>query len=131
MSHHTEIDIPSSRAGAWGTSMIRTHLPIAVGAGLTWLAARGLGVDPEAQTHLILGLSALGAVAWYGILRIIEPHLPAWARFFLFGSTKSPLYPPAPLVVESRAMIDPDTNHVIEVYTITDLPPGAKVITHE
>jgi hypothetical protein len=127
MSHH--IDIPGSRAGAWGTSMIRTHLPVAVGAGLTWLAARGLGVDPEAQTHLILGLSALGAVAWYGILRIVEPHLPAWARALAFGSTKTPLY--APLVVESRAMIDPDTNHLIEVYTITDLPPGAKLITHE
>jgi len=125
MSTPTDIDIPGSRAGAWGTSMIRTHLPVAVGAGLTWLAARGLGVDPEAQTALITGLSALGAVVWYGILRIVEPRLPTWARAILFGSTKAPTYT---LVAESRTLVDPDTNNLVQVYTVTDLPPGAKVI---
>lgn len=129
MSTPTDIDITSSRAGTWGTSMIRTHLPVAVGAGLTWLAARGLGVDPEAQTSLITGLSALGAVAWYGILRIVEPHLPAWARALVFGSTKSPLY--ASITVEPRSMVDPATGQPVQVYTITELPAGAKVVARQ
>ncbi len=114
-------DITTTAPAGWVTSLIRTYVPIGVGAVLAWLLARGLGVDPESQTDLISGLTALGAVLWYGLLRWVEPHLPAWARAALFFSTKMPIYrPPTMPTVEARSMIDPDSGQLVEVYVVTD-----------
>lgn len=114
-------DITATAPASWGTSLIRTYVPIGVGAVLAWLLAQGFGVDAETQTSLISGLTALGAALWYGLLRLVEPHLPPWTRALLFFSTNMPVYnaPTLPMV-EARNMIDPVSGELVEVYVVTD-----------
>jgi hypothetical protein len=115
-------DITQTGVAAWGTSAIRTYFPIGVGAFLTWLAAYGFGVDPETQAGLIYGLSGLGGALWYGLLRAVEPKLPAAVRALLFLSTKLPTYAPAPVVAAPpRELVDPDSGERVLAYLVTDM----------
>jgi hypothetical protein len=115
-------DITQTGVAAWGTSAVRTYVPIGVGYALTWLAAIGIGLDPATQAGLINGLAALGGGAWYGLLRWAEPHLPAWARALLFLSTKMPTYAPAAAVAAPpRDLVDPATGETVRAYLVTDL----------
>jgi hypothetical protein len=115
-------DITQTGVAAWGTSVVRTYVPIGVGYALTWLAALGIGLDPDAQTGLINGLALIGGGAWYGLLRWAEPHLPKWARALLFLSTKMPTYAPKPaLTAPPRDLVDPATGETVRAYLVTEL----------
>ena len=115
-------DITQTGVAAWGTSAIRTYFPIGVGAFLAWLAAYGIGVDPETQSGLIYGLSGLGGAVWYGLLRWVEPHLPKGVRALLFLSTKLPTYATAAAVAAPpRELVDPDSGQRVLAYLVTDL----------
>lgn len=115
-------DITQTGVAAWGTSVIRTWVPVGVGAALAWIAAKLFGVDPETQTNLITGITAFGGAAWYGLLRAVEPKLAPWARALLFLSTKLPTYAPAPVVAAPpRELVDPESGERVLAYLVTDM----------
>jgi hypothetical protein len=115
-------DITQTDLANLGLSLIRTYVPIGVGAVLTWLTARWFGVDPATQEALIYGLSGLGGAAWYGLLRLVEPHLPKWARLLVFWSAKMPTYASAEAVAAPpRDLVDPATGEAVRAYLVTDL----------
>lgn len=72
-------------------SIVRTVIPIAIGAVTGWLAAASIPVDPEFADALQAVLSlALGSV-YYVAVRLFETHVsPKFAA--LLGSTKQPSY---------------------------------------
>ena len=74
------------------TSQIRTIVPIAVGALISWLALQGITLDAGAETGLVIFLTSLLQALYYVIARILErrlPHVGAW----LLGSSAQPVYP--------------------------------------
>ena len=82
-------------------SLIRTWVPIAVGAVLSWLAARGLSLDEEATYGLTAFLTALGGAVYYALARGLESRWPALGRLLL-GSKRTPAYePPVPDAVRA------------------------------
>lgn len=82
-------------------SLIRTWVPIAVGAVLSWLAARGFNLDEEATYGLTAFLTGLGGAVYYALARALESRWPALGRLLL-GSSKAPAYvPPVPDAVRA------------------------------
>lgn len=77
-------------------SLIRTYVPVGVGALVAWLATRGVDVDYETATALATGLTGFIAAVYYALLRAIETQWPRVGA--LLGIAQSPTYrknPPA------------------------------------
>jgi uncharacterized membrane protein (DUF441 family) len=74
-------------------SLIRTWCPIAIGAVVSWLAARGLQLDPSTSAGLIAGLTGLLAGAYYTVVRLAEAKWPVLG--LLLGHAAKPQYHPA------------------------------------
>jgi hypothetical protein len=78
-------------------SYIRTYVPVAVGAALTWLATKfGILVDGDTKGQAILLLGGVVTAVYYAVARTLEKRFPSLG--FLLGSRKTPTYlpPPAP-----------------------------------
>lgn len=78
-------------------SLIRTWVPIAVGAALAWLATAGLELDVETQTSLVIGLTGLIQGAYYAVVRVLENRFPQIG--WLLGKAKAPNYTPVEEIV--------------------------------
>ncbi|GGM64946.1 hypothetical protein GCM10012275_39310 [Longimycelium tulufanense] len=80
----------SNRLTAW----LRTVVPAAWSALITWLVALGapewLTTPLGAASEPVIVPIVLGAV--YAGLRWLEPHLPAWLVTILAGSHRTPSY---------------------------------------
>lgn len=76
-------------------SWIRTAVPVAVGAVLTWLASRfGVVVDEQSSAGLTVGLVALFTGLYYAVARALEHRWPVLG--VLLGAPRQPTYrPPA------------------------------------
>lgn len=72
------------------TSLIRTYVPIAVGALLAWLTAQGINVDKEAADGLVAFLTAIFSAAYYLAARLLEREWPELGG--LLGVAKKPKY---------------------------------------
>ncbi len=72
-------------------SLIRTWVPIGVGAVAAWLLAHGLGMDAATQTGLVAGLTGLLAGGYYAIVRALESKFPQLGGILL-GHTAKPVY---------------------------------------
>lgn len=77
-------------------SLVRTYVPVAVGALAAWLLSLGVELNPEAQTGLTVFLTGLIIAAYYTLARLAERKWPSLG--FLLGSSKQPVYdtPPVP-----------------------------------
>jgi hypothetical protein len=85
-------------------SLIRTWVPIAVGAVIAWLATAGLELDIETQTALVIGLTGLIQGAYYALVRIIEKRFPQVG--WLLGKAKTPNYTPVDeIVAQAKAEV--------------------------
>ena len=73
------------------TSLIRTYVPIAVGAFIAFLATRGVDIDPQAQAGLITFVTAVLQGVYYLVARLLEQKLPKLGGLLL-GSSKAPEY---------------------------------------
>ena len=72
------------------TSIIRTYVPILVGAAITWLATKGIEVEENVKLQLVAGLTGLVSAVYYGAVRLLEQR---WGTFgLLLGSRKTPKY---------------------------------------
>ena len=72
------------------TSLIRTYVPIAVGALASYLVTNGIELNAEAQLGLVTFLTALLQGAYYLAARLLENKFPQLG--FLLGSSKTPEY---------------------------------------
>lgn len=70
--------------------LIRTWVPIAVGAGISWLATLGLNIDAETQAASVVALTGVIQAAYYTVVRLLESKYPAVG--WLLGSAKTPSY---------------------------------------
>ena len=70
-------------------SILRTLVPVAVGAVIGWLASAGITADPQLETALGAALTAVGTAAYYVVVRVLEVHVSPHFGWLL-GSTQSP-----------------------------------------
>lgn len=84
-------------------SIVRTYVPIGVGAVLAWVAIHfGFTVDEKTQTTLVLLVTALLQAGYYLIVRALEAK---WPRLgVLLGVPAKPHYPR--LVKDDRGATD-------------------------
>lgn len=82
--------------------LIRTWVPIGVGAVISWLATLGLQLDSETQTATVVALTGVIQAVYYTLVRLLEDKFPAIG--WLLGSAKTPNYgPPEIKIVEIPA----------------------------
>ncbi|WP_216651518.1 hypothetical protein [Actinomadura litoris] len=76
-------------------SLIRTWVPVGVGAVLTWLAAKaGIVVDEDTGKGAMLVATALMIAAWYALARAVEKAFPQLGSVLVaLGVSKAPVYP--------------------------------------
>lgn len=72
------------------TSLIRTYVPIGVGALASYLLTLGIDLDANAQLGLVTFLTALLQGLYYLIARLLEQRYPQLG--VLLGSSKTPDY---------------------------------------
>jgi hypothetical protein len=72
-------------------SLIRTYVPIGVGALAAWLAVKGLNVNPTTQVAITALATAVLSGAYYAVARVLETKFPALG--FLLGHKAKPVYP--------------------------------------
>ena len=72
------------------TSFIRTYVPIAVGAGISWLALERIEIDAETQTALAVGLTGVLQSVYYTAVRTIALKWPSVE--ILLGRRSQPEY---------------------------------------
>lgn len=71
-------------------AMIRTVVPIAVGALITWLSLLGVELDPEIAAATITSLTGLVSAAYYAVVKVVSVNVP-WVGWFL-GYPANPHY---------------------------------------
>lgn len=84
---------PPTSVRDWGLSWIRTGVPILWGYVLTFLATRvpdlyALLDNPQLQAAVVGAV----ALAWYALMRWVEPRLPAWLTRIVLGANTAPWY---------------------------------------
>src|SRR5690625_6394359 len=71
-------------------SLIRTYVPIVVGALASWLLTLGVEVDAEAQAGLVVAMTGVFQAVYYAAARRAAPR---WSRRgVLLGSRAQPAY---------------------------------------
>jgi hypothetical protein len=73
------------------TSLIRTYVPIGVGAVVSYLVTKGIEIDANAQLGLVTFLTAVLQGAYYLVARLLERKVPSVGGLLL-GSSKKPEY---------------------------------------
>ena len=71
-------------------SLIRTYVPVAVGAFIAWLLSLGIDVDTETQAGLVVSMTGLVVAAYYTLVRLLERKWPAVG--VLLGVPRQPEY---------------------------------------
>lgn len=74
----------------FATSLIRTYVPIIVGAIVSYLVTKGIDIDANAQLGLITFLTAVLQGGYYLLARLLERQFPQLS--VLLGSNKVPNY---------------------------------------
>ena len=72
------------------TSLIRTWVPIAVGAVVSYLLTLEIELDEQAQAGLVVSLTALLQGLYYLIVRVLERRYPKLG--LLLGVESQPKY---------------------------------------
>lgn len=70
------------------TSLIRTWVPIAVGALVSWLLTLGIEIDADAQAGLIIFLTSVLQGLYYLVVRVLEQRWPRIGALLLGNSSK-------------------------------------------
>jgi hypothetical protein len=91
-----------------GISLMRTAVPLAWGYVLTWAASAIPVLVPVLERPEVVGASSAItfalSLAWYGLMRWLEPRLPNWFVTLVLGWSTAPRYvtvtarPAAPVI---------------------------------
>lgn len=76
------------------TGLIRTWVPVGVGAFVAWLLAHNITIDADAQKGLTVAVTAVVIALYYALARVLESRWPWFG--VLLGSTRQPSYAPLP-----------------------------------
>lgn len=90
-------------AAALWASIVRTIVPLVVGAVLGWLTARGVPVDPQFEDLFTAFLTAGFSAAYYVAVRLLETYV-APKLGWLIGLAKSPDHYTADSPAKHRAV---------------------------
>jgi len=72
-------------------SIVRTIVPIIVGAVIGWATTQGIALDPEFEVSLILAITAAFQGIYYILVRLFELYVsPKFG--WLLGLAKAPEY---------------------------------------
>ena len=71
------------------SSLIRTYVPILVGAFIAWLITLGIELDADVQAALVVALTGVLQAAYYTAARLLERKFPAMS--ILLGSGSQPV----------------------------------------
>lgn len=71
-------------------SLIRTYVPIAVGAVVAYLVTLGIELDPETQAGLVVSMTGVLQASYYLVARLLEKKFPQLG--VLLGSSQKPVY---------------------------------------
>ena len=89
-------DQPPTSLRDWGISIIRTGVPLVWGNLLVFLGSKIPALDGLLHDPQVIGLStvlvAAVSLAWYALMRTVEPHLPPWLTRFVLGANTAPAY---------------------------------------
>jgi hypothetical protein len=69
-------------------SLIRTYVPIVIGALISWLITLGVEIDDSVQAGLVTALTGLLIAVYYTLIRLLEKKWPALS--ILLGSSQIP-----------------------------------------
>lgn len=72
------------------TSIIRTYVPIVVGAVVAWLVAHNINIDPDTQAGAIIALTGMLQAVYYYVVRLLERRYPQMG--WLLGQASKPDY---------------------------------------
>lgn len=72
------------------TSLIRTYVPIIVGAIISFLTAKGIEIDESSIAGLTAFMTALFSGVYYLVVRLLEKKYPQVG--ILLGRVKTPDY---------------------------------------
>lgn len=107
---------PALPSTSTAPGVVRTAVPLAVGALVAWLGSLGVELDPTVEPVLAgVATVVVGAVYYWGVRQIARRY--PWAEHLL-GSGRAPIFAAA----ATRLVIDPDTNELVEAYVITNVP---------
>lgn len=71
-------------------SVVRTGVPLVVGVGVSFAAAKGIHISPETEAQVVVLIGAVAASAYHWVVRVLEEH---WPRFgWMLGMARSPDY---------------------------------------
>lgn len=71
-------------------SVVRTGVPLVVGVGVSFAAAKGIHVSPETEAQVVVLLGAVAASLYHWVVRLLEER---WPRFgWLLGIAHAPDY---------------------------------------
>ena len=88
-------------------SLIRTYVPVGVGALVVWLTTLGVELDEATRNGLVVFLTGLGIAAYYTVVRLLEKRWPKIG--VLLGATKQPEYSTPPVTER----VDGTPNHFL------------------
>lgn len=72
-------------------SLVRTVVPLIVGAVVGFFTSRGIEVDPELAVSLATAITTGAGTVYYGIVRVLE-HYVAPQFGWLLGLAREPRY---------------------------------------
>lgn len=71
-------------------SVVRTGVPLAVGVGVSFAAAKGIHISPETEAQVVVLIGAAAASTYHWLVRILEER---WPRFgWMLGIAHAPDY---------------------------------------
>jgi len=103
----------------FAASLIRTIVPLAAGAVISWLALVNLDIDTDGQVALTTLLTSALTGAYYLVIRIIETKVPQIG--WLLGLAKTP-----DSYTKDPATAGPDTSGNLHASGKTTLAAGPK-----
>lgn len=69
-------------------SLIRTYVPVVVGAFIAWLISLGVTLDASTEAGLVTALTGILIAVYYTLARLLERKWPALS--VLLGTTQIP-----------------------------------------
>ena len=72
-------------------SLVRTWVPLVIGAGLTWAGQRwGIVLPEDLSTETAIAVTGVAVGLYYGAVRALEMRWPWFGKFL--GASKPPAY---------------------------------------
>jgi hypothetical protein len=72
-------------------NLIRTYVPVAIGALIAWLATLGVSIDNATSAGFVAGLTGLATALYYTLVRVAESRWPKLG--VLLGVPRAPSNP--------------------------------------